>query len=127
MNLERISIAWLTAWGISYIATALIAPEIAGTNTNNNITSAFYFLTGILFIMALILRHIGYKRQTSRYISDIILIILTFFEIVSGVASWTGVVTWNVPFANKELFQVTMGFMDFVSAVFMLILILPEN
>jgi hypothetical protein len=44
-----------------------------------------------------------------------------------GVASWTGLVQWNVPFVNVELFQVSMAFADLLSAVFMFVIAIEQK
>ena len=46
--------------------------------------------------------------------------------VYGGVTSWTGVAEWNVPF-NPEMFQISMGFADLLSAVFMFILAISEK
>jgi len=55
------------------------------------------------------------------------LFILAVFEVWGGVVSWTGIVLWQVPFPNKEFFQVSMAFADLLSATFMFTLCLSND
>jgi hypothetical protein len=55
------------------------------------------------------------------------LFILGVFMVWGGVASWTGLAVWKVPFPNKEFFQVSMAFPDLLSVVFMFILSLGNG
>jgi len=121
--LENFAVSWLIAWGMSYIATAIFAPSIAGDFRVGILT---YTLVGILIIATSTLKWFPNTNPFDR-IRRFTLFVLASMSILSGVQSWTGVLIWNVPFASKELFQITMAFMDFISAVFMLILVPPED
>jgi len=122
-KLELIASAWTLAWGISYIITAIFTPSIGG-DTNTGI--AFYGILGILITISTILLQL--KLQTiTRVILCYLLIDVSIASIAGAVGSWSGIVTWNVPFADKALFSITMAFMNFISAVFMLILALGKQ
>lgn len=60
-------------------------------------------------------------------VNAILLVVLAMLSVYSGVASWTGKAIWAVPFANKEIFQVSMAFLDLLGAVFMLDLALEKQ
>lgn len=118
-GLERFAVAWLLMWGLSYIFAALLAPEISGDVTHGRI--AFSFI-GVAILAALLL-----LRTSGRIIGRLLLLILGVPEVICGVASWTGIIIWNVPFMDKALFQVSMAFLDLVSATFMFFLAIEKG
>jgi len=120
-------------WTISYLAVAIVSPGIAGDSLTGYV---LYATIGMLLFIALGLYIIEepkveplpeglqrriYVHKYKNY-GRAILFLLAVFEVFGGVASWTGASIWNVPFPNKELFQVSMAFADLLSAVFMLYL-----
>ncbi len=113
----QIAICWTLMWGLAYFATGLFTPEIMGSST------LIGFLTcdvlGGAIIFALELRQLSSSWRT---LARVMLVILALVEISGGILSWSGASLWNIPFANKEIFQVSMAFADLVSAVFMLYL-----
>ena len=110
--------AWLIAWALAYLATALFAPGIAGDVSTGQIL-ILYVVMGLLIIGSLAaLRPQNPKLRT---VGMSLLFVTALFSIYGAVASWSGLFVWNVPFQAKEIFQVTMGLMDFLGAVFMLI------
>lgn len=115
-NLKNVTNAWLIAWALAYIITAIFAPGIAGNVWTGTI---LYATMGTLIIVSLAL----FRAQNTdlRNGGMVLLFALAAFSVYGAVASWTGLFVWNVPFPAKEVFQVTMGLMDFLGAVFMLI------
>jgi hypothetical protein len=121
-NLKNVTNAWLIAWAFAYLVTAVFAPGIAGDVLTGQI---LYAIVGLLIIVSLALLH---GRNTDLRNGGMILLFgLAAFSVFGAVGSWTGLVVWNVPFQAKEVFQVTMGLMDFLGAVFMLIRVTLET
>ena len=139
-SLERVAKAWLIAWGIGYIVTAAMTPSIGG---EEKLGTAVYALLGMVILMSLACRLLPERREgpmpvlsgkefvrmapyeiegPRRNFGRVMLALLGVVMVVGCVASWTGATVWNVPFANKEMFQVSMALLDLVSAVFMFIL-----
>jgi len=115
MNLKDLAEAWTIMWGISYIITALVAPSISDA------PAIFYgalgaFILFMVFFIHLAYDKLGYHIMTGAFFA--LGIAMTY----GGVVSWTGAGLWNVPFPNKELFQVSMAFADMLSAVFLFLL-----
>lgn len=121
-TLKVVSNAWLIAWALAYLATAIFAPGIGGDVLTGIL---LYGLVGIGILACLAL----FRAQNTdlRNLGMVLLFVLAAFSVFGAVASWSGLALWNVPFQNKELFQVTMGLMDFLAAVFMLIRITLET
>ena len=122
-GLIRFSSAWLFMWALSYLAVAVLAPDIGGG-------AAWDWLIFVAFGIFLIVGTIFANWSSLRYTNvagRIILFVLAVISVGSGIASWTGLQTWLVPFANKEIFQVSMAFADLISATFMIALALDPN
>jgi len=131
---KKLCIAWLVMWALSYLLVAVIAPGIGGSPIWES--SLLFLAFGIALFTAIIFVSWSsfYLKQTLvpntvegtkaaknlGLIGRIMLIILAMLSVYSGVASWTGVALWVVPFANKEVFQVSMAFADLIGAAFML-------
>jgi hypothetical protein len=103
-------------WGGAYIATAIFAPQISG---DSFLGTVFYMILGVATI-ASVLVHIFSKTM----LGPLLLLVLAIIGIYGGVASWSGIAIWNVPFPNKELFQVSMAFGELITSVLMLYLTL---
>lgn len=116
---SKIAAAWLLMWAFSYLAVAMMAPWIGGDDQNLSIE--IYALMYVWIVVTLTAYAHEPKLRTASRISLYIMGIVSTF---AGIASWTGVAVWNVPFANKELFQISMAFADLISAVFMFLLAL---
>ena len=112
-SLRKFAVAWLLMWAFAYIMTAFFAPYIGAGDVIVNF--AIFYALGSWILCSLIL----YWVERFRFIGRIFLFILGLVEVFGGIASWCGLVVWNVPFANKEIFQVSMAFADLISAVFM--------
>ena len=120
MNLKTLAIAWTLMWGLSYVAVAFVAPNIA-TDTS----ALFYFILGAVFLLGIVALYITDNKMGQLVIRGLFFG-LGAFEVIGGVASWTGAGLWNVPFADVALFQVSMGFADLISAVFLFVLAICE-
>lgn len=120
--MRKFALAWLLMWALSYFAVATLAPGVGGTS--ERVGAALYTLVGGLILIALTLTVT--QSPMLRGTGKLMLLVLGLFEVWGGVASWTGVSIWNIPFANKELFQVSMAFADLISAAFMLYLVLRD-
>jgi hypothetical protein len=121
-NVERFAYAWILCWGLMYILTAILDPTISGGNA---IQGAFlYGVYGVFILVGAESRARGLHENNGilRKIGSSMLVIATLAEIYGAVLSWTGLAIWNVPFSNKEGFQISMSFMDFASSVLMLLL-----
>ena len=118
---KKFAVAWNFMWAFSYIVVAVIAPGVGGSPAWLNM--AVFLVFGITLFVATILK--GYTKDKYR-LGAYLLIILAAFSVYSGIASWTGVALWVVPFANKEIFQVSMAFADLLGAAFMLYLALED-
>jgi hypothetical protein len=121
-NVERFAYAWVLCWGLMYIWTAIADPTISGGDA---ILGTFLYAGfGIFILVGAEFRARGlYKNNKAlRKAGSFMLVLATLVEILSAVQSWTGLAIWNVPFSNKEGFQISMSFMDFISSVLMLLL-----
>jgi hypothetical protein len=116
LHLKDFAEAWTIMWGLSYIMVALVAPKISGASD-----ALSYAILGGFILFAILLSEIA-DDQFGYYIVGGILSFLGGAEVFGGVASWSGVAQWNVPFPNKEIFQVSMAFADLLSAVFLILL-----
>jgi len=121
-NLKVVTNAWLIAWAFAYLATAIFAPGIAGDVLIGQI---LYAVVGLLTIGSLAL--LRAQNTDLRNVGMVLLFVLALFSVYGAVASWSGLFVWNVPFQVKEIFQVTMGLMDFLGAVFMLVRVSLET
>ena len=115
MVLKDLAEAWIIMWGISYIITAIVAPSISDA------PAILYGVLGAFILFMVLLKHLAYDKFGYRILAG------AFFGLgiamVYGfVVSWSGAGLWNVPFPNKELFQVSMAFADMLSAVFLFLL-----
>ena len=111
---SKLCVSWILMWGGAYIATAVFAPQISG---DPFLGAIFYMILG-LAIIASVLVYIFSKT----ILGPLLLLVLAIVGIYGGVASWSGIAIWNVPFANKELFQVSMAFGELATSVLMLYL-----
>ena len=117
-NLTKIASAWTAMWTLSYFAVAALAPNVGG---DTPLIGIFTFgLFGVLLVVAMALSLFGYNLWQRA--GQVLLWGCAGVSMISGVASWTGVAIWQVPFASKEVFQVTMAAMDFIGAFFMTLL-----
>ena len=108
-ELKKLAISWTTMWALSYIIVAFITPWTH---------PIFFILLGIYLIFISLLAALDTKHfllSTAFFVSAVLMVF-------GGVASWTGVIIWDVPFASKEIFQVSMAFADFIAAAFMVYL-----
>ena len=124
-TLTEFALCWLLMWAIAYIVTTIYAPSISG---DPFLGSVMYSALGSAIIVLVIIR--AFKHDPTELLSycvRLLLFIMAILEIYGGITSWTGLAVWNVPFANKELFQISMAFADLVSAVLMLYLALFDH
>ena len=121
----KFAICWLLMWGMSYIATALFAPEISGDLVLGAISYSFLGSVLIALVVARSFRNnlLTFSGWWIRYGLFALALVATY----GGILSWSGVAVWNVPFPNKELFQVSMAFGNLFSAVLMLYLALFDE
>lgn len=120
----KFAIAWNIMWALSYLFVALIAPGVGGGSTFGNIIT--YLLFGALMLATTLI--IGfYPGEKNKLVARYVLAVLAVLSVFSGISSFTGVQLWVVPFANKEIFQVSMAFADLLGAAFMLYLALNKE
>lgn len=112
-NLMKVALAWTTMWGISYIITALITPTIS-----LDTPPLFYGCLGLVILIGVLAKILAHDT-VGFVLVGLLFAVLACFMVYGGVASWAGLGIWNVPFANKEIFQVSMALADFIAAAFM--------
>jgi len=110
-------------WGLAYIFTAIFTPAIAGDVTSGKI---LYALIGVLLLFTLLMDYMSYDKLGFTIIR-FFYCLLGAIEVFGGIASWTGLVTWNVPFTQKEMFNISMAFVDLLSAVFLFVLAIDKT
>lgn len=118
-SLKSFATFWTLMWGISYIIVAIIAPTIVDFQyaTGLYIALGLSILVGLFNLFLL-------DNPINHAIARIMFILLGILMVFGGICSWAGLTTWNIPFDNKGLFQVSMAFADLLSAVFMFIVAL---
>ena len=115
MNLKDLAEALTIMWGTSYIMTALVAPSISDA------PAILYGALGALILFMILMMHLAYDKLGYRIVA-VVFFALGILMTYGGVVSWTGAGLWNVPFPNKDLFQISMAFADMLSAVFLFLL-----
>jgi hypothetical protein len=115
---NKMVFSYLIVWALAYIFTAIFAPGISGDVLFGTIV---YLLIGIALLLSLWLvgMPITGLNHTSHRIGQVMLLILGAISIYAAITSWSGVAIWNVPFVNKELFQVSMAAGNLIAAVLM--------
>jgi hypothetical protein len=122
--IKQLAIAWNLMWALSYLVVAFVAPGIGGNPVW--LSTVVFLVFGIALLSATVMTSWA-KYNATRTVGRIMLVILAVISVYSGIASWTGVALWIVPFADKALFQVSMAFADLIGAAFMLDLALEKN
>ena len=118
---NKMVFSYLIVWALAYIFTAIFAPGISG----DVLIGAIVYLTiGIALLLCLWLVGVGTTYLTGLdhipyRIGQVMLLILGAISIYAAITSWSGVAIWNVPFVNKELFQVSMAAGNLIAAVLM--------
>lgn len=120
--LRDFAVAWTLMWGLSYIVTAAVAPNIAG---NPLLTAPMFAVLGIILLTASLLTLM--PDNVLRPMAQVLFGFSAVVSVVSGVASWTGIMRWNVPYMAPDLAQVSMAFMDLLAATFMFLLALDAE
>jgi len=110
-------------WGLSHIIIAIFPSWVLSYSVEDILFSGFL---GTIILLALLLLHVP-NNPIAYYASRIIFFLLGILMVYGGIVSWTGLIIWNVPFQNKELFQISMAFADLLSAVFMFTLALEKH
>ena len=118
--LRKLIYAYLFMWGLAYLVVAFVDPEVSGFNVA--VSALTYALVGTVLIVGLFFRWL--EKYLDFHVGRAILAVLGTIEVYAGVVSWTGLSVWNVPFASKELFQVSMAFADLISATLMFYLVI---
>lgn len=113
MELRDFAVAWNVMWALTYIIVAVIAPNIS-----LDTPALFYIIFGAVLLFCVLVQYLA-TDALGRRLAALPLIFFGIIMTYTGVASWTGVLLWNVPFANVEIFQVSMAFADLFSAVFL--------
>lgn len=106
---DRMTKVYLLAWGISYVACLLLKPDIAGATGGREL---------LLFMGALILLGLAAEMFEQHDLAEALYGLSGVLEVFGMVASWTGVVVWNVKsFENQALYQLNMAMLDFAAAI----------
>lgn len=108
-------------WGLSYIAVAIMAPGISGSDAIDNRVFCAALGIWVLASVLVFLKSGNMAMNTVYYRASFA--VLAIVMVFAGVASWAGTAMWNVPYQNG-LAQVSMAFADLISAVFMFYLVL---
>lgn len=101
----------ILVWGLTYPICAIIKPDIIGMLTPEQSRIALFAVGGSI-LSGFLLR--------DKPIGKVILFIMGIAEAIGGVASWSGITQWNVPFTDKTSFNISMGIMDLLSSVAMI-------
>ena len=112
-------------WAATYIAVAFIAPTVGGVFNN-----IYMFLYGVLLTLCVagqLVPYTGKHVKTVSRASKTGLFGFAIAEVIGGVMSFTGALRWNLPFANMEVFQVIMAFMDLVAASLLFFIVLDQD
>lgn len=103
---KPVSFCWILMWSLSYIACLVIKPDLFyGGNRMIYLLGCsglgLAMLGGLLFNVKPLLFGCG------------------VLEVFNGVASWTGVIRWNVAWTTgfDPLAQINMALLDLISAV----------
>jgi hypothetical protein len=113
VKMRDFAVAWNVMWGISYIMVAILAPAVS------NVPAFAYVFLGAVLLFCVLVQYIA-ADQLGRNLAALPLIFLGGLMVWGGVDSWTAATGyWNIPFANLELFHVSMAFADLISAVFL--------
>jgi hypothetical protein len=138
--MKKFVVSWLVMWALSYLCVAVVAPGVGGPPVW---ASAVEFLGfGVALLAATVFVAWGefYLKQTLvpntaagseaaknlMVIGKITLGVLAVLSVYSGIASFTGVFIWVVPYADKAVTQVSMAFLDLVGAAAMIYLALGD-
>ena len=125
MNFKILALSWITMWAATYIAVAFIAPTVGGV-----FNSTYMFLYGVLLTLCVAGQLLPYKGKHVKTVSRASKIGLFGFaiaEVIGEVMSFTGALRWNLPFANTEVFQVVMAFMDLVAASLLFFIVFDQD
>lgn len=101
----KLNTAIILSWGIIYIASSLLCPEIGLGGF------PILFAIGVVMVLSLLIEKLYPKA------SNIIFLFLGISEAFGAVASWSGVIKWNIGQPNPQSYQISMAFMDFVASV----------
>lgn len=100
---NRLADAIISVWGISYLVTAVIRPDLVA-NVSPWLSCAAMTIMGVLLLSSLYINHwLLYGALSVR-------------AVYGFVASWSFVEVWNVPY-SPGIAAVSMAAMDFVAAV----------
>jgi hypothetical protein len=107
---KSFSFSWILMWALAYICCAFIKPD--STDMSDLIPfpiNPVHLSFGLLLLVALL------------FDLKALLLIGGVVEVLAGVASWIGVVQWNVPWTvgYDPFAQISMAVLDFVSAAYL--------
>ena len=106
---------------VLYFSLAIFAPSATGDPPL--IGALFYGLLGLGFLLATVLPYFPSAKTVARILQFVLGVILAW----GAMWSWMGLAIWNVPFPNKEIFQVSMAILNVLIAVFAFSLALDES
>jgi hypothetical protein len=115
-SLKKLAISWTAMWALSYIVVAFEAPSIS------DVSPILYGLLGVILLVMSMVSAVEPEEATVNGILSLVYLFIAHLMVYGGVTSWTGTFIWNVPFEEKELFQVSMAFADFISAAVIIFL-----
>ena len=98
-------------WALTYLVCAFLKPDFADGALGTVVThvNIVHLGFGALLLLALVFN------------VKVLLFAYGIVEVLAGVASWVGVIRWNVPWAvgYDPLAQISMALLDLISAVFL--------
>ena len=102
-----LSFYWILMWSLSYIVCFIIKPDLV--YGASKIQSLAFPSLGLILLTGLLLN------------VKALIFVCGLLEVLGGVASWTGVLRWNVVWTvgYDPLAQISMALLDLVSAVFL--------
>ena len=110
--------SYILMWGLSYPACAVLKPDLIKSLPFKGEMSKTESVVALLSVGGIILTGLALR---SHPIGRAIFTVMGVAETFGGWASWIGSTQWNVPFEDKAPFQISMGVLDLISAVVLLL------
>ena len=118
---RSLAYSWILMWSLSYIAVAFLKPNLVfGVHDILSFVNPIHLGFGSFLLIALI-----FNVKVLLFLSGTI-------EVLAGVASWVGLIQWNVlwTIGYDPLAQISMAILDLVTAAILFHFALdsrPEN
>lgn len=123
ISLNDLVNGWIIMWAGAYFFCAWLKPDVLGITTATE-GATYFLILGMTMLVGLYLtanEHTEISKRTKiRRLGRIILFVVGIVECLLGVQCWIGIPKWNVPFPNKEIFTVSMSFLDLGSSALLI-------